>query len=393
MPLYRYRARDSTGRTVKGYLEAAHREEAVRKIRARWLWPVTVAEVEGKGASLPLGRLIDFTRDLKELLEGGMPLDQALQLLARSEERVQVKSLLEDLLEKVRTGKRLSEALSGHPRAFGRLYVQMMRVGEATGNMVEALDLILRYLESKRQAREQFLSALIYPTILTTVGIVSVVVLLTYVVPRFSQIFAELGQDMPALLRFLQAVGFGLRRYGWCLPVGLLILYLFGKGYLKGTAGRRWLHRWLLHNRFFGQVAVKFELAKFARTIGVMLASGVGVLESLEVAKEVVGNLVLREQLEELKKEVRGGRPLSAFFRRRPFPPKVATVLAVSEEKGDLASGFLSLGKGFEEELQRWLKRFLSLFEPAVIITMGIIVGAIILTMFRAIVGINEIRF
>ncbi|HEX15529.1 MAG TPA: type II secretion system F family protein [Deltaproteobacteria bacterium] len=392
MPLYSYTAKDASGKVVKGYLEASHYEEAIRKIRARWLWPVRVKEAQRKGVRVPLSALADLTRELKELLEGGLPLDRALQMLASSQEQGKVKVVLEDLLEKVRTGKRLSEALSAHPKAFGRLYVQMVRVGEATGNIPQALGLILDYLERERDARERLLSILLYPAILTMVGTVSVIVLLTYVIPRFVQIFTELQQDIPPLLALLEGVGRGLRLYGWLLPVALLALYLLSKGYLRAERGRRALHSLLISNRLVGPFVVRFELAKLGRTVGVMLASGVSIMEALDVGKEVVGNLVLREEIGELRRQVRRGRAVSAFFRRRPFPPKVATVLAVAEERGDLASGFLTVGRQFDEDLQRWLKRALSLFEPVVIITMGLIIGVIILTMFRAIVGINEIK-
>jgi len=393
MATFKYQAKSLTGQLIKGFLEAKEQKEAIRKLRERQLIPIKLDIVRKKKTRIKLTKIIDFTRELCELLEGGLPLDRALEMLATSEEKLELKNLIMELVEAIKGGKSFSEALSDYQYVFGRFYIQMIRVGEAAGTLPTTLNLIVHYLEMQQQLKEQLISASIYPSILLTVGIISLLVLLGYVVPRFSQVFLELHQEVPVFMKFLLAIGYFLNHYGWVFPVLLIFILLGFRQWTSRPAGRYKWHETLLKIGYLKNILVKIEMIKFTRTMGILLKAGVGILEALDTAKEVMSNEVLRRITGQLKQEIRRGKRLSFCFRRPPFPAKMATILTVAEETGDLGQGFLNINRIFEEELGRIFKRILSLIEPVIIVSMGIIIGSIIFTMFSAIMGINEIKF
>jgi len=393
MATFKYQAKALSGQLIKGFVEADEEKEAVRKLKERQLIPIKLKIVKRKKIRIKLTKIIDFTRDLAELLKSGLSLDHALEMLASSEEKLEVKNVIIDLVEAIKRGKSLSEALSNYRSVFGNFYIQMVKVGEAAGTLPKALNLIVHYLEMQRRLKEQLISASIYPSILLTIGIISLIVLLAYVVPRFNQIFMELNQEVPAFMQFLLALGQFLNHYGWLIPVILIIMLLGFRQWTRKFEGRYKWHEILLKINFLRNILIKVEMIKFTRTMGILLKAGVGILESLEIAKEVMNNEVLKKTVGQLKQEVRRGKALSLCFKRFPFPSKMATLLAVAEETGDLGEGFININRILEEELQRIFKRILSLVEPVVIVSMGIIIGSIIFTMFSAIMGINEIKF
>ena len=393
MATFKYQAKSLTGQLIKGFLEAKEQKEAIRKLRERQLIPIKLDIVRKKKTRIKLTKIIDFTRDLCELLEGGLSLDRALEMLATSEEKLEMKNLIMELVEAIKGGKSFSEALSDYQYVFGRFSIQMIRVGEAAGTLPTTLNLIVHYLEMQQQLKEQLISASIYPSILLTVGIISLLVLLGYVVPRFSQIFLELHQEVPVFMKFLLAIGYFLNHYGWIFPVLLIFILLGFRQWTSRPEGMYKWHQTLLKIDYLKNVLVKIEMIKFTRTMGILLKAGVGILEALDTAKEVMSNEVLRRITGQLKQEIRRGKTLSFCFRRPPFPAKMATILTVAEETGDLGQGFLNINRIFEEELGRIFKRILSLIEPVIIVSMGIIIGSIIFTMFSAIMGINEIKF
>jgi len=393
MATFKYQAKSLTGQLIKGFLEAKEQKEAIRKLRERQLIPIKLDIVRKKKTRIKLTKIIDFTRDLCELLEGGLSLDRALEMLATSEEKLEMKNLIMELVEAIKGGKSFSEALSDYQYVFGRFSIQMIRVGEAAGTLPTTLNLIVHYLEMQQQLKEQLISASIYPCILLTVGIISLLVLLGYVVPRFSQIFLELHQEVPVFMKFLLAIGYFLNHYGWIFPVLLIFILLGFRQWTSRPEGMYKWHQTLLKIDYLKNVLVKIEMIKFTRTMGILLKAGVGILEALDTAKEVMSNEVLRRITGQLKQEIRRGKTLSFCFRRPPFPAKMATILTVAEETGDLGQGFLNINRIFEEELGRIFKRILSLIEPVIIVSMGIIIGSIIFTMFSAIMGINEIKF
>jgi len=393
MAIFKYQARTTSGQKIKGFIEAKEEKEVIRRLRERQLIPVKIQVAKRKKVYISQDKIIEFTRDLKELLNGGLSIDRALEMIISSEEKTQTKQLIADLLESIKAGRGFSEALIQYRSVFGRFYIQMIRVGEMTGNLAQALKLIEDYLIARQRLKEELISAAIYPSILLTIGIISIIILLGYVVPRFSQIFTELQQEIPPIMQLLLGIGQFLNHYGWCIPV-IFILFFWGfKHFISYPKGRYRWHEFLLKIPYLNTIIIKIELIKFTRTMGILLKAGVDILEAIEIAKEMIGNEVLKKSITELKQDVRKGKNISQYFKRAPFPQKMSAMLAVAEEAGNLSGGFTTLSENLEEKMQRFIKRGLSLVEPVVIISMGIIVGGIIFSMFSAIMGINEIKF
>lgn len=393
MATFKYQARTISGQLVKGFIEAKEEKEAIRRLKERQLIPVKIYIAKRKKIRISSQKIIDFTIDLKDLLEGGLSLDRALEMLMNSAEKLEMKHLIADLLESVKAGKSFSEALSQHHSVFGRFYIQMIRVGEMTGSLTQVLKLIGDYLEARQKLKENLISVAIYPSILLTIGIISIFILLGYVVPRFSQIFSELHQEVPIFMKFLLKLGYFLNHYGWLFPFILILLFFILKRLTNHPHSRYRIHEMLLKVPYLREIIIKIELIKFTRTMGILLHAGVDILEAIEIAKDVMTNEILKKNITQLKQEVRSGKNISLYFKKEIFPPKMSTILAVSEETGDLGEGFLNVNKSLESEMQRFLKRGLSLIEPTVIVIMGIIIGLIIFSMFSAILGINEIKF
>ncbi len=398
MPLYSYRAATREGGIKEGYVEAPNQKAAVQMVRQMGVIPIRVKEPalrKGLAASVRRKKKVDlltFTTELNALLGAGLPLDRSLQIIADISEHKEARELAEDILSAIREGSSFSEALMRHPQVFPRVYVSMVRAGEAGGVLDTVLDKILEFLESTRQLKESLYSALIYPVLLTITGIASIVVLLTYVIPKFSRVFEDIGQGMPLPTQILLAVSQFFSNYWWIIA-GLFLLTLFAfRRYISTDEGRR---KWdEMKLRLMGEVLIKLETARFARTLGALLKGGVPLLQALYNVKEVVSNTVIASRLDEVIRGVKEGEGLARPLERLGiFPPLAISMLKVGEETGSLDGMLLKVADTYERELKTALKRFISIIEPALILLMGLLVGFIVISILLAIFSINEIPF
>ncbi|MFQ5899521.1 MAG: type II secretion system F family protein [Candidatus Methylomirabilia bacterium] len=401
MPVFVYKASDPQGRAIDGVMEAPDVKAVVERLHREEYFPVQVTPQTERRAIWPAlggGRikhrdLLAFTQQLATLFEAGLPLDRALSVLEELAPTPRLKTVVGDLLRSVRGGSSFSDALAKHhPRPFSRLYVNMVRAGEKGGVLDVTLRRLAEFLEAAHELREAIASALIYPALLTGVGGASVVFLLVFVIPRFAEIFADLGQAIPLSTQILLTVSGTLSNYWWALALLAVGGLLGGRIALRTEGGRLAWDRASLRSPLFGEVVQKLQVARFARTLGTLLRSGVPVLAGLAVVKEMMGNQVLARAMEHISEGVRRGAGVSAPMRESGvFPPLALHMVRVGEETGRLEEMLLKVADGFEADVRSAVKRLIALLEPAIILIMGLLVAFIVVAMLMAIFSINEI--
>lgn len=406
MPLYRYEAVDAAGETVREELEATSPEAVIERLRDQGLLPLAVNEAKsgwlGGGWRQPLFRkrralsnkaTLLFTQQLSSLLNAGMPLDRALTILISVNEDGPDRVLLERIQEKVRGGAALADAMEAQG-VFSRFYLNMIRAGEAGGALEAVLKRLSDFLERSQALRESVSSALIYPIILLTVAALSVIILLTFVVPQFQRLFADAGKALPLATQIVIAIGDGFRHFWW---VGVLLIVLIVAG------AQRWLRqpenrlRWdgaLLRLPLFGELIARVETARMARTLGTLLGNGVSLLNALMIVRETMGNQVLAVALAEVSEHVKTGRGLAdPLLESGSFPKLAVQMIRVGEETGQLQEMLLQVADTYDGEVQVAVKRMLTLLEPALILGLGVIIAGIIMSILVAILSLNELAF
>ncbi|MFZ0931599.1 MAG: type II secretion system F family protein [Syntrophobacteraceae bacterium] len=395
MSFFQYQARDASGAIHRGVMEALSELEAARKLKAGRLFPVKIKAVRSrKKRRVPEEHIIRFFFDLSDLLVAGLPLDRALGLISSNQTHKRFQRMVEDLLESVQAGNDLSGALSQFRDVFGSLSDHMIRAGEASGALGPILKRLAQYLEQRRAFRQSMISSMIYPVILLGTSLVSMVVLLVYVIPKFAQIFHDLNQKVPFLTQVMVDIGVWLKDFGWLVPIAIAVCFWGGKYLLLRPNVRRFLDKSLFWFPFSRYLILHSELTRFCRTLGTMLESGVPLLRALSLGQELIMNAVLRESIAPLHQEIKSGRSMSNFFRNHSaFPARLGTMLRISEEQGNMGTGLLSLSEYFEKELQRTLQRIMTLMEPLVILFTGGLIALMVISMFKAIFGINDIKF
>ncbi|EFK11487.1 general secretion pathway protein F [delta proteobacterium NaphS2] len=409
MAAYSYKAADSTGKIVAGIIEAEEERKVVAELHARGLIPMRIALAKGNGTRLGLNvseQLLNlfhgvsskdvmvFTQDLATLLEAGLPVDRALSLLIESAENDRFKKVIGDILKTVQGGGYLSDALAKHPRAFSSFYVSMVRAGEAGGVLEAVLSRLGEFLESAQELKDYIKSAMVYPIFLVCVGGLSIIVLLTFVIPKFSIIFSDMGQTIPLSTRFLLGVSHLLQSYWWVIIIVIGAGYFAIKKYLNTPAGRLKFDRKKMSFPVVGELVKKIEVARFARTLGTLTKSGVPILQALMLVKDIIGNKVVSGVMETVYTRVKEGDRLSKPLRDTGiFPPLAIQMITVGEETGRLDRMLLRVAESYEKMVRNMVKRLISLLEPTMILFMGLVVGFVVVSMLMAVFSMNEMPF
>jgi general secretion pathway protein F len=401
MPVFVYRAADRRGQTVDGVMEAPDARAVVERLHREDYYPLRVephAERARWRAGPVSGRvrardLLAFTHQLATLLEAGVPLDRALGILEDLGPTARFRTIVADLLRTVRTGGSLSDALAKHhPRPFSRLYVNMVRAGEKGGMLEAALRRLAEFLEARAAFTESLVSALAYPVVVTTVGAGAIVFLLTFVIPRFATIFADLHQAIPLPTQILLALSAAVREFWWAALLAALGLLLGWRVWTGTPEGRLRWDRTLLGLPGLGRLLLAVETARLARTLGTLLRSGVPMLNALALAGELTTNQVVARAVGRLAESVKRGSTVAAALGEQAlFPALAVHMVRVGEETGRLEELLLKTAETFENDVRVALRRFLGLLEPAIILTMGLLVAFIVVAMLLAIFSINEI--
>jgi general secretion pathway protein F len=396
MSVFSYRSTTMDGTVAEGVIEAADEKTALERLKNTGMIPLEIHSLQGAGLFSTMrlrttrGDLTAFTAELSTLLAAGLPLDRSLNILAEIAENRGMKEMVQSLLTSIREGSSFSDALQKHPKIFPRIYVNMVRAGEAGGVLDIVLEKLNEFLESSKELRDHVTSAMIYPTILVVTGGISIVVLLTFVLPRFSAIFSELGSSLPLATQILLGASEMLKSYGWLL-LGLLIGGGFAfRAYVASDEGRRWWDA--LKLRLMKDLIIKLETARFCRTLGTLLTSGVPLLQALNNAKEVIGNRIVASSVEAVSKGAKEGQGLSApLSRAGVFPPLALSMIKVGEETGQLDQMLIRIAVIYEKIMKQAVKRFMAILEPVMIMIMGLVIGFIVISMLLAVFSIADL--
>jgi general secretion pathway protein F len=399
MGTFDYSALDRSAQIIRGQHEAASERDVVRWLREKGYYPVRVApQATAASAQLAWQRgptrqdVLAFTQQLHTLLEAGLEVDRSLVILAELAEASRMRPLIRQLLAEVQAGRSLADALARHPRLFSRLYVNMVRAGEAGAALEVVLGRLATFMESAKAIRDEVVSAMLYPSLVLAVGGGAVFVLLNFVIPRFAGIFADSGQLLPLSTRILLGVSATTARYWW-LFLGLPVLLGLGlRGYVQTEEGRRAWDRLKLRLPLVGRIVRELEVSRLARTLGTLLQSGVPVLTALGIAAETVGNAALAADLPRLGEGVKRGEGIAGPLRATGvFPPMALHMVSVGEETGRLEGMLLKVAEVYDDRVKTSVKRFLGLLEPILILTLGLLVGFIVLSMLLAVISLGDI--
>jgi general secretion pathway protein F len=398
MPIFAYRSTTMEGIVTEGVIEAADEKSAIERLKNSEVIPLEVRAPREGGLKAKLKLkirrldLVTFTAELSALLGAGLPLDRSLNILAEISEHRRMKEVVQSLLKTIREGGSFSEALQKHPEEFSRLYVNMVRAGEAGGFLDVILERLNEFLESSKELKDHVFSAMIYPTILFITGGLSIILLLTFVLPRFSVIFAELGSSLPLSTQILLVVSDALKSYGWILLILIVAAWFAFKNYISTDGGK---YKWdAIKLRLMGDVIIKLETARFCRTLGTLLASGVSLLQALNNAREVIGNQVIASAIEAVSKGAKEGKGISGPLAQAGiFPPLALSMIKVGEETGQLEPMLIRIAVTYEKSLRQAIKRFMGFLEPVLILMMGLVIGFIVISVLLAIFSITEMPF
>jgi general secretion pathway protein F len=398
MAVFSYQATTLTGETVEGVIEAADEKVAIERLKSTGVIPLHIRAPKQGGLKIGItfkrskGDLLTFTSELSVLLGAGLPLDRSLNILSEISEGREMKEIVNSILKSIREGSSFSDALQKHPKAFPRLYVNMIRAGETGGVLDVVLEKLNEFLESTKDLKDHIISAMIYPTILSLTGGVSIIILLTFVLPKFSVIFTELGGALPLPTRILLAVSAGMRGYWWVGAAFIVIFALALKGYLRSEKGRYTWDAFKL--KLMGDLLRKLETARFCRTLGTLLRSGVSFLQALTNSKDVVSNQVIARGLDGVAKGAKEGKGIAGpLAEARVLPPLALSMIKVGEETGQLDAMLLKVATTYEKALRDAVKRFVGFIEPAMILIMGVVIGFIVISMLMAIFSITDMPF
>lgn len=401
MPKFSCEYLEPSGARRQAIEEARNEKELIRALTQKGFQPIKIKRIQRIEALLSQKRrhfsfddLIYFTKELADLLASGIPLERALKIVSDASDNETVKEVTTAVRNGIQGGQNLSEALQEYPEVFSPLYINMVRVGEMGGVLPEVLRKLEDFLVRSREVKKFIITSSIYPSILVLVGIVSVFILVTFVVPKFGQIFEDLNQPMPFMTLMIVKASVFLQRFWWVFLVVTGALLVFLRLKLRTPEGRRLFDTLILKAPIAGSMVRFIEFGRMARTLGTLIESGIPILKGISLSKEVVGNSVLRAALDSIYKGVRQGKSMSLLMRKDPvFPSLMVHMVAVGEETGALGEMLLKVADDFDEKIQSRTKMLLSLIEPITIVFMGVIIGGIILSMLLAIFGINDVQF
>jgi general secretion pathway protein F len=396
-----FRAVASDGKVRTGSLAGGDEKGVARELRKQGLTPIYVG-VAPKGASLEIklpsfvkGRRRDvlfFTQELSTLLNAGVPLDRALSITAELTEKSSFRFVVLDVLRVLKSGRTLADSLGTHPQYFGDLYTNMVRAGEASGALAVIFERLAEFERTRDDLRNYIITSMIYPALLACVGLASIILLLTFVVPRFASIFTDSTMKMPLPTKIMLDASNIITAYWWIAASILAIGLVAWTAYTRTPKGRLWWDGARLKLPLLGDALLKAETARFARAMGTLVGNTVPLVQSLAIAAATLNNKTISGALGGVAMGVKRGEGIAAPVRKAGvFPPLAAHLLTVGEETGKLDQMFMRMADIYETDTRASIKRFTSIFEPVVILVMGVLIGSLILSMLLAITSINDV--
>jgi len=400
---FKYRAATAGGQVVDGVLSGESREHVVSQLRSLGHIPIRIDQAKATKTRRLAGPFVsrkkiseqqvsDMTRELATLLRAGVPLDRALRILASLTAGDALGNVLGEIGKHVKQGGTFADAVDTHAAVFGRFYVNLLRAGESGGALEIILERLADHLDRSIEIKDALKSALVYPAILVVVAILSIFILLGYVVPQFAEMFDSAGEALPMSTRITIGAGELLQSYGWLLAVMAVVGVLAVKRQLADPERSLQWHRRILSMPLVGSVILKIEVARFARTLATLLNNGIPLLKALSIVKDTMHNKVLADGLERVADGLKEGQSLAdPLARSTRFPTFAVHMIKVGEESGNLAEILSQVASTYDRDTTVTMKRSLALLEPALILVLGAVIAAVIISILVAILGINEL--
>ncbi len=404
MASYKYRASTLEGKIVEGTMEASDDGTVIVKLQELGLLPVKIGsaarpsiftrefEWPRKKKQVRRKDLLIFTQELHTLVKSGFPLDRSLAILAQLAESKAMGEVIQEVLKEVKGGKSFSEALGKFPAVFPKVYVSMIKAGEAGGALEEILSRLSSFLVTSEELQSYIIGAMIYPALLAIVGILSVTVLTLFVVPKFAAIFQEMKVPVPLPMMILQFLSDAISGFWWLILLVFLVVGLYVKRFRESEQGRLKSDRLLLKIPLVGVVLRKVEVARFSRTLGTLLHGGVPLLQAMTIVRDIIGNRSIATTIEPIRNGIKKGEGIAQPMKHSGvFPPLAMHLIEVGEESGKLDSMLVQVADVYDVEVRNSIKNLIAFFEPALILVMGIIIGTIVVSMLVAVFSINDV--
>ena len=390
MPVYEYTARNPKGEIVRNKVDAASRDDVLKLLRKDRLQVVRVEEAKGgaKGGGMfakgvTTRDIVIFTRQFATMINAGLPLVQALDILAQQTENKTLAGVTKAVVYDVESGLTLADALRKHPKAFSDLYVNMVAAGEAGGILDTILLRLAQFLEKNDAIVRKVKGAMVYPAVIFGVAGIAISVLLIFVIPTFQSMFASVNLELPLPTKIVIGASDILTSYWWLIG-GVIVGIVFAiRSYYKTAAGHLQIDALMLRLPVLGDVIRKSAVSRFTRTLGTLISSGVSILDGLEITARTAGNMVIHNAVMESRASIAGGETISAPLQKsKVFPPMVISMIAVGEQTGGLDEMLSKIADFYDEEVDAAVSTMLSLMEPIMIVVLGVIVGGMVVAMY-----------
>lgn len=422
MPRYNYIALDRSGNETKGSIEVGSQNEAIGRVKEMGLFPTKITEADkpekadakkskakapakakggkkggamninikipGLGGKVKPKVLTTFTRQLATLVDAGLPLLRGLRVLEKQERNATLKGILGDLATSIEGGSTFSEALAQHPKVFNRLFVNMVKAGELGGVLEVVLKRLAEFSEKAQKIKGKVKAAMFYPTAVLIVAVGIMILLMTFVVPKFKDVFGGMGIKLPGFTVFVLAVSDIIKNNILGTMGGVAVVVILFLLFIKTKFGRHLWDKTKLKLPPTGQVVTKVSISRFTRTLGTLVSSGVPILQALNIVKETAGNVIIANAVAKVHESVKEGETITAPLEAsRVFPPMVISMVDVGEQTGALPEMLLKIADNYDEEVDNAVSAMTSLLEPIMIVFLAVIVGSIVIAMFMPLIA------
>ncbi len=387
MPTFTYTARNTNGDLKSASIDAASRDDVVAQLRRQRLTIIKVDEekvrAKKSGGGIGMRDIVIFTRQFSTMINAGLPLVQALDILAKQSENKALTAVVRDVVFDVESGNTVADAMRKHPKAFSDLYTNMVAAGEAGGILDTILNRLAVFMEKNDALVRKVKGAMIYPTVIMCVAGLCVVILLWKVIPVFAAMFGSVGMDLPLPTKIVIGMSNFLNGYWWALIGGAALTGFLIKRYYATPGGQLAIDRFLLHVPVLGDVLRKSAVSRFTRTLGTLISSGVSILDGLEITARTSGNRVVQDAIMGSRASIAGGETIAGPLQKsKVFPPMVISMIAVGEQTGGLDEMLTKIADFYDDEVDAAVSALLSLLEPIMIVFLGVVVGGMVVAMY-----------
>ena len=402
MPIYDFKALDAKGKNIKGIIDADNPGHARSLLRSQGKFPTSILEGRqrqkrsGRGGFTIAQRIKSeeisvVTRQLATLLGAGVPLVQAIESIQNQTKNNSLKKVLSEIRGAVNEGASLTDALGVHPRLFSSVYTNMVRAGEASGSLDVVLERLADFAEKEQELKAKLRASLVYPVFMAVIGSAILLILITYIVPNITQVFADMEKALPLPTLVLIGLSDALKAYWWLLLGGAILLIVALRAFIQRPLGRRGWDYCKLRVIIIGPVVQKVILARFASTLGSLLDSGVSVMDSMKIVQTLVDNVHIADVIEQSMEQIRKGQSMANTLSDSPwFPPMFVQMIGIGEQSGSLEKMLKKVSKAYEREVETSIMAMTSLIEPIMIAVMGLAVGCIVLSILLPIFEMNQ---